>query len=156
MNHELYMREAIRLAKEGMDGDHGGPFGAVIVKDKQIIGSGYNRVIELSDPTAHAEVVAIRDAAATLQSPWLEDCDLYTSCQPCPMCLSSSLWAHIRKIFYAGTEADAASIGFDDAEFYRKMGFEFGNVSVDTVAMMRDEAAAVMKEWLEKMDRQQY
>jgi len=156
MNHETFMREAIRLAKEGMDDNHGGPFGAIVVKNGEIIGKGFNQVTELCDSTAHAEVMAIKDAAKALANPHLDDCVLYTSCQPCPMCLAAIFWAQIHKIFYAGTEKDAAEIGFDDAEFYKKMGFAFEKVDIVKEQLLHSEAAAVMKEWLLKPDRKEY
>lgn len=122
--HEKHMLEAIRLAAEGMDGNHGGPFGAVVVQDNEIIGRGYNRVVSHNDPTAHAEIVAIRDAAQKLQNPWLEECDLYTSCEPCPMCLGTALWARIRRVYYAANRNDAAEIGFDDREFHEELAMQ--------------------------------
>lgn len=150
------MREAIALAKEGMDNDFGGPFGAVIVKGSDIVGRGYNRVTSGNDPTAHGEVVAIRDATKNLGTPWLEGCDLYTSCEPCPMCLGATMWAHINRLFYAGTEHDAAEIGFDDANFYQQMGFDFSKVQIEKEQLLHGEARKVMLEWLSKMDKQHY
>ncbi|MFA6259170.1 MAG: nucleoside deaminase [Candidatus Peribacteraceae bacterium] len=119
--HEKHMLEAIHLATKGMDGNHGGPFGAVVARGNEIIGRGYNSVLSQNDPTAHAEIVAIRNAAQKLQNPWLEGCDLYTSCEPCPMCLATALWARIQNVYYAANRHDAAEIGFDDAQFYEEL-----------------------------------
>ncbi len=154
--HLIFMREAIRLSQEGIDGNHGGPFGALIVRDGEVVGSGYNRVPSLSDPSAHAEVTAIRDAGHKLKNPHLEGCVLYTSCQPCPMCLGATLWAHIEKIYYAATEQDAAEIGFDDANFYRRLGFVYTKVEIPMVNLLREEAVTVMQKWFTKQYRIRY
>ena len=116
MNHDQdqFMREAIRLADEGMQGGRGGPFGCVIVRGGRIVGRGNNRVTSTNDPTAHAEVTAIRDACANLKTFQLTDCELYTSCEPCPMCLSAIYWARIPTVHFANTRQDAADIGFDE------------------------------------------
>jgi len=112
------MREAIKLAEKGMQSGHGGPFGCVIVRSGEIVGRGHNRVTSTNDPTAHAEVTAIRDACANLETFQLTDCELYTSCEPCPMCLSAALWARVERVVFAADRHDAASVGFDDAVFY--------------------------------------
>ena len=111
---EKFMRRAIELAQEGMEKGAGGPFGAVIVKDGEIVGEGYNCVTSTNDPTAHAEVVAIRKACRNLESFQLDGCAIYASCEPCPMCLGAIYWARPEKIFFAATREDAAEIGFDD------------------------------------------
>lgn len=115
-----FMARAIELSHEAVD-QGGGPFGAVIVKDGKIIGEGRNRVVPNHDPTAHAEVMAIRDAAGKSEQHWLEGCVLYTSCEPCPLCLSAMYWAHIDSFYYANTRDEAAEIGFDDAFIYEQI-----------------------------------
>src|SRR3979490_165617 len=107
----LYLREAVELARQGVEMGVGGPFGCIIVKEGQVVGKGCNRVTSTNDPTAHAEVVAIRDACANLETFQLDDCELYTSCEPCPMCLSAIYWARIPTVFYGNTRTDAAAIG---------------------------------------------
>lgn len=119
--HDDFMRRAIELAYTGMQGGHGGPFGAVIVKDGQVIGEGHNRVLSSNDPTAHAEVTAIRDASARLQNFDLSGTKIYTNGMPCPMCMAAIFWARIERVYYACAPADAEAIGFDDAEFYRQL-----------------------------------
>ena len=116
-----FMRRAIELARIGMNSGAGGPFGAVVVKDGEIIGEGHNRVLSTLDPTAHGEVVAIRDACQNLGTFQLDDCEVYTSCEPCPMCLSAIYWARLGKIYYANTKTDAANIQFDDDFIYQEM-----------------------------------
>lgn len=145
--HESFMLRAIALSREGILARHGGPFGAVIVRQGKIVGQGYNCVIKLNDPTAHGEITAIRDAGKNVGNPWLEGCTLYTSCQPCPMCLGATMWSHINQIFYAATEEDAATIGFDDANFYKRMGFNYRNVQISMDQLLREEAVVVMQEW---------
>lgn len=117
-----FMRQAIGLAYAGMAGGHGGPFGAVVVKDGGVIGQGHNRVLSANDPTAHAEVTAIRDASARLQTFDLSGTEIYVNGMPCPMCMAAIFWARIGRVYYACAPADAEAIGFDDAEFYRELG----------------------------------
>src|SRR5215217_6224373 len=117
-DHKYFMREAIRLSIEKMQAGFGGPFGAVVVRNGEIIARGFNNVTSSCDPTAHAEVDAIRKACATLQKFQLDDCELYTSCEPCPMCLGAIYWARFRKVFYGNTKKDAAIAGFDDQFIY--------------------------------------
>src|SRR5215470_1237727 len=118
MNKE-HMREAIRLSIKKMRSGKGGPFGAVIVKGNRVVGRGCNQVTSSNDPTAHAEIVAIRNACAKLKAFELDGCDLYTSCEPCPMCLSAIYWSRLRKVYYGNTRKDAAGIAFDDDFIYR-------------------------------------
>src|SRR6202451_4352684 len=118
---EEFMREAIRLSLSKMRGNCGGPFGAVIVRKGKIVGRGWNRVTSTNDPTAHAEISAIRDACKRLKSFQLDDCELYTSCEPCPMCLAAIYWARLKKVFYANTRKDAAKIAFDDDWLYQEV-----------------------------------
>lgn len=149
MDHEAYLRQAITLGKMGMDRGHGGPFGAVIVRDGEVIGEGWNQVLRKSDPTAHAEIVAIREATSAQGHHWLEGTTLYSSCKPCPMCYASALWTHVPQIYYAATAEDAAEIGFDDARFERAFSIRKGEniIIVEHIAALRDEARRVMREW---------
>lgn len=153
-SHHNYMEQAIELAQQGMEAGEGGPFGAVIVRDGKIIGSGCNRVLSLSDPTAHGEVTAIRDAGKRTCNPWLEGATLYTSCEPCPMCITSAMWAHIEKIFYAATREDAADIGFDDSNFYNalQMTVDTNVIPVEHMADLRQRAQQIMMPWKERAD----
>jgi guanine deaminase len=151
-----FMARAISLSLQPMRGNQGGPFGAVIVKDGQIIGEGHNQVTTTNDPTAHAEVVAIRQACANLNSFQLDGCELYTSCEPCPMCLGAIYWARIERMFYGNSQADAAAIGFDDQFIYEEIGRELGDRRLPISQLMRDEANAAFQEWSEKGDRINY
>lgn len=144
---EKYMREAIRLSREGAESGKGGPFGAVIVKDTQVVGKGSNQVLLTNDPTAHAEVVAIRNACATLQTFHLEDCILFTSCEPCPMCLGAIYWARIRKIYYANTRKDAATIGFNDDFIYCELDLPIEERHIPMEPLLRQEALQVFQDW---------
>ncbi|MDD5751472.1 MAG: nucleoside deaminase [Candidatus Peribacteraceae bacterium] len=152
-NVDYFIGRAIALAGQGMNGHHGGPFGAVVVKDGKIVGEGHNRVLSTVDPSAHGEVTAIRDATRNMANPWLEGCDLYTSCEPCPMCLATSLWARIRHVFYAATRDDAAEIGFDDAAFYEELQMAPEGKLMRVLALSdqyRQLARGVMLQWPEK------
>jgi tRNA(Arg) A34 adenosine deaminase TadA len=120
-NEMMFLERAIELSKKGMESGKGGPFGCVIVKNNEIIGEGYNLVTETNDPTAHAEVVAIRNACKALGNYQLTDCDVYASCEPCPMCLGAIYWARPRRVIYANTKEDAAAIEFDDDFIYREI-----------------------------------
>ncbi len=142
-----FMNEAITLSEKNLEMMHGGPFGAVVVKDGRIIGRGYNRVILTNDPTAHAEIIAIRDACNNLKSFLLEGCDIYSSCEPCPMCLGAIYWSRPRKLFYGATRHDAELIGFDDYFFYQEMEKSEERRVIKTVRIMRDEALKVFQEW---------
>ena len=132
------MEEAVRLSREGMRSNVGGPFGSVVVLDGQIIARGWNEVVATNDPTAHAEVCAIRRACAVLGTFRLDDCDIYASCEPCPMCLAAIYWARIRRIYFANTRDDAASIGFDDATFYDQLPLAREDRNVPMTQFMRD------------------
>ncbi len=151
-----FMARAIALSQQGMRHDKGGPFGAVIVKSGEIIGEGHNEVTSSHDPTAHAEVVAIRRACANLSSFQLDGCELYTSCEPCPMCLGAIYWARIERMFYGNTQADAAAIGFDDQFIYEELDREKGDRRLPMAQFMRDEANAAFQEWAGKGDRVDY
>lgn len=156
MSHEAFMREAIRLAGEGLRAGHGGPFGCVIVCRGEVVGRGNNRVTSTCDPTAHAEIVAIREACRALATFQLEGCDLYTSCEPCPMCLAAIYWARIPRIWYANTRADAAAIGFDDDHIYSQISLPLERRHVAMRPLLRDEALAVFREWADKADKIRY
>lgn len=150
-----FMRQAIGLALENIR-NGGGPFAAVIVKSGALIATGVNRVTSVNDPTAHAEIVAIREACRRLQSFQLDHCDLYTTCEPCPMCLGAIYWARPARIFYAATAADAAAAGFDDAFIYRELQVPPRERRIPMGELLRDEAAAVFNAWLTKADKVPY
>ena len=151
-----FMREAIRLARAGMRRGRGGPFGVVIVRDGRIIARGSNQVTSKNDPTAHAEVVAIRAACRRLGAFQLADCELYTSCEPCPMCLAAIYWARIPIVYFANTRADAAAIGFDDDFFYRELARPISRRKLKMSQLLRDEAKPVFEEWMKKGDKVRY
>lgn len=150
------MREAIKLADDGMRGGRGGPFGCVVVRRGEIVGRGNNRVTSTNDPTAHAEVTAIRDACAKLQTFQLTDCELYTSCEPCPMCLSAIYWARIPTVFYGNTRTDAAAIGFDDDFIYQQVSLPPEQRAIKMQLLLRDEALTTFQSWAAKADKVKY
>lgn len=150
------MREAIKLADEGMRTGRGGPFGCVVVRKGEVVGRGNNRVTSTNDPTAHAEVTAIRDACANLKTFQLTDCELYTSCEPCPMCLSAIYWARIPVVHYGNTRKDAADIGFDDDFIYQQVPLPPDQRAVKMSLLLRDEALASFKAWAKKSDKVAY
>lgn len=156
MSHETFMREAIKEAEAGMRHGRGGPFGCVIVRRGEIIARGNNRVTSTNDPTAHAEITAIREACAKLQTFQLSDCELYTSCEPCPMCLAAVYWARIAKLFYANTRADAAAIGFDDDFLYQQIPLPIEKRALPMQPLLRDEALKTFREWQAKPDKIRY
>ncbi len=151
-----FMRHAVRLSAEHMRGGEGGPFGAIIVKDGKVIAEGWNQVTSSNDPTAHAEVVAIRLACETLGTFSLEGCDIYASCEPCPMCLASIYWARIGRIFFANTRQEAAAIGFDDEFLYNEIPKAIEDRSIPTEHLALPEAKAVFAEWEKKPDKVEY
>ena len=153
---EKFMRRAIELAQNGMKTGAGGPFGAVVVKDGEIVGEGSNRVTSTNDPTAHAEIVAIRDACAKLNSFQLDGCTIYTSCEPCPMCLGAIYWARPARIFYAATHSDAAQIGFDDQFIYEEIEKPIAARKIETTNLLRDEGLKVFEDWARKTDKTEY
>lgn len=150
------MRHAIQLASRGVDANSGGPFGAVVVLDDQIIGEGWNCVTSGNDPTAHAEIVAIRAACQRLQSFQLTDCTIYASCEPCPMCLGAIYWSRPARIYYGCTHADAAAIGFDDHLIYDEIAKPIDARIIPMVRFMHTEALTVFQKWSEKTDRIEY
>jgi guanine deaminase len=151
-----FMRRAISLALENIRSGRGGPFGAVIVKDGHIIAEGTNRVTSTNDPTAHAEVVAIREACRALGDFQLTACDLYTTCEPCPMCLGAIYWARPARIFYAGTAADAAAAGFDDAFIYEELKHSLAARRVPMTQLLRDESLAIFSAWKQQENKTPY
>ena len=152
---ENFMREAIALSVENVQ-NNGGPFGAVIVKNGEIIARGVNRVTANNDPTAHAEVSAIRAAAAKLGTFDLSGCEIFTSCEPCPMCLGAIYWAHLDKIYYGNTKTDAAKIGFDDSFIYEELEKTFDKRSIKTIQLLDNEAIEGFKAWEAKTDKTIY
>ena len=151
-----FMMRAIELARMGMAANAGGPFGCVIVKDGSIIGEGNNRVTSTNDPTAHAEVMAIRQACETLQNFQLDGCTIYTSCEPCPMCLGAIYWARPDRVIYACTREDAAAIGFDDKFIYEELERPNGDREMALTSFMRDVALEVFADWARKPDKIEY
>jgi tRNA(Arg) A34 adenosine deaminase TadA len=154
--HEKFMRRAIELARQGMENNAGGPFGCVVVRDGEIIGEGNNSVTSLNDPTAHAEVIAIREACRSLGTFQLEGSVIYTSCEPCPMCLGAVYWARPAQVFYACDRSDAAEIGFDDDFIYRELDKENADRELPLQTLMRDEALEVFRAWAAKPDKVEY
>jgi tRNA(Arg) A34 adenosine deaminase TadA len=153
---EELLREALHLARAGMDRNEGGPFGCVIVKDGRIIGRGNNRVTSTNDPTAHAEVVAIRDACQTLGDFQLTGCTVYTSCEPCPMCLGAIYWARPDQVVFAGTREDAAAAGFDDQFIYDELPLPHSQRRIPMRTLLRNEALALFDAWRVKPDKTAY
>ena len=151
-----FMQAAIDLARQGMNSGQGGPFGCVIVKDDVIVGKGCNVVTSTNDPTAHAEVVAIRDACINLKSHQLTGCVLYTSCEPCPMCMGAIYWARPDKVFFGGTRFDAAFAGFDDSFIYEELSVPMENRRIPIVNGGREDAIKLFEEWMNKPDRVKY
>jgi guanine deaminase len=154
--NQLFMSRVIELSRESMDSMNGGPFAALVVRGNEIIGSGTNSVILWNDPTAHAEVVAIRRACSALHTYQLADCDIYSSCEPCPMCLGAIYWARPRAVYFGGDRTDAAKAGFDDAFIYDELLAPLGKRKIPMVQMMREQAAQVLAEWSAKADKQRY
>ncbi|SDA93823.1 tRNA(Arg) A34 adenosine deaminase TadA [Algoriphagus alkaliphilus] len=150
------MLQAIDLAKKGMLAGNGGPFGCIIVKDGIIVGQGSNMVLKTKDPTAHAEVVAIRDACKTLDNFQLEGCEVYTSCEPCPMCLGAIFWARPAKVFYACTKNDAAEAGFDDDFIYQEIEVKPADRKIPMISLLREESLMAFELWKEKGDKTLY
>jgi guanine deaminase len=150
------MWEAIRLSYETMRNNTGGPFGAVVVKNRAIISRGFNQVISTNDPTAHAEVVAIREACKFLNTFQLDGCEIYTSCEPCPMCMAAIYWARPTKVFYGNTKTDAALIGFDDEFIYKELALPYQQRMIPLIRIMPEDAIGAFDEWMKKIDRTEY
>jgi guanine deaminase len=151
-----FMARAIQLSLESVLSGCGGPFGAVIVRNGEIIAEGVNQVTSCNDPTAHAEVIAIRQACAKMASFELKDCELYSSCEPCPMCLGAIYWARLARLYYANTADDAAKIGFDDSFIYREIQLPHPQRRIPTLQLMREQALAAFRAWAEKPDKIRY
>jgi tRNA(Arg) A34 adenosine deaminase TadA len=151
-----FMARAIELAIENVRSGTGGPFAAVVVKDGKIVASGTNRVTTANDPTAHAEVVAIRAACAELKTFQLSGCEIYTTCEPCPMCLGAIYWARPDRVFFGAVASDAAGVEFDDAFIYEEIGVPYSHRQIPFVQLMREESLAVFREWEKKADRVKY
>ena len=156
MSAEQHMRRAIALSRRNIGRPDGGPFGAVIVKDGRIIGEGTNQVTSTNDPTAHAEMVAIRAAAAALDSFKLEGCEIYTSCEPCPMCLAAIYWARLDRIWYGNNREDAAAIGFDDDFLYRELALPMPKRSPQMKQLLHTEAKDTFTDWFGDPNRVPY
>jgi tRNA(Arg) A34 adenosine deaminase TadA len=156
MNREKYMQMAIDQSRAGMLANEGGPFGAIVVKDGKVIGRANNQVIAHNDPTAHAEVQAIRQACEALGSFQLTGCIIYTSCEPCPMCLGAIYWARPDKVYFANTREDAAHIDFDDNMIYEELSKALEDRDIPFEQVGRSEAIQVFREWTEKSDRSLY
>lgn len=153
---EKFMQEAIALSQKSVDQNDGGPFGCVIVKDDVIIGRGHNMVTSTNDPTAHAEVVAIRDACKTLHNFQLDGCEVYTSCEPCPMCLGAIYWARPKIIYYANSREDAATFGFDDSMIYDEMAADKDKRKIPIKSIAREDALKIFINWKNKEEKTSY
>lgn len=153
---ENFMQHAIELSAKGISSNEGGPFGCIIVKGEEIVGKGNNRVTSSNDPTAHAEVVAIRDACKNLNTFQLEDCEIYTSCEPCPMCMGAIYWARPKKVYFANNRTDAAEIGFDDSMIYEELTCDHAARKIPIISLGRDEAQKVFEQWKNKADKIAY
>ena len=153
---EKFMQEAINLSHTGMENNEGGPFGCIVVKGDKIIGRGNNKVSSTNDPTAHAEVTAIRDACKNLGTFQLDDCEIYTSCEPCPMCLGAIYWARPKIVYYANNRQDAADIGFDDSMIYEEMNVDIEQRKIRIVSIGRENALKVFDIWKSKTDKTVY
>jgi guanine deaminase len=156
MTPEHWLTHAIDLSRRHMQANAGGPFGAVIVRNDTLLAEGWNQVTSAADPTAHAEVVAIRAACRTLGSFSLAGCVLYTSCEPCPMCLAAAYWARVDRIVFAAGRADAAAIGFDDAFIYEQIALPVEQRSLPMQQALRDDAVQVFRMWQQKADKTPY
>ncbi len=155
MNKEDFMRKAIELSIENIK-NGGGPFGAVIVKNGEIIATGVNRVTDSCDPTAHAEISAIRAASKKLNTFNLSNCEIYTSCEPCPMCLGAIYWAHLDKMYYANTKTDAKDIGFDDSFIYDELDLKPEDRILKSETLLRTEALKAFEDWSNNSEKTEY
>lgn len=155
MNKQELMRYAIELANKNVE-NGGGPFGAVIARNGEIVATGVNRVTANNDPTAHAEVSAIRAASTKLETFDLSGCEIYTSCEPCPMCLGAIYWAHLDKIYYANNKTDAANIGFDDSFIYDEIDLAPKDRKLPSEVLLREEAIKTFEAWANKTDKIEY
>ena len=151
-----FMARAIQLSIDNVSSGRGGPFGAVVVKDRKIIAEGTNQVTSTNDPTAHAEVIAIRETCRKLGTFDLQDCDIYTSCEPCPMCLGAVYWARLSRVYFANGAADASKAGFDDSLIYRELAQPHSQRKIPMIQIMREEALAAFRAWENKPDKIAY
>ncbi|HEY3971791.1 MAG TPA: nucleoside deaminase [Candidatus Sulfotelmatobacter sp.] len=151
-----FMARAIQLSIDNVVSVRGGPFGAVIVKNGSVVAEGANRVTTTNDPTAHAEIVAIREACAKVGGFELRDCEIYTSCEPCPMCLGAIYWARIARVYFGNLAADASRIGFDDSFIYAELAQPLPQRSIPMIQMMREQALAAFRAWQERLDKIPY
>ena len=151
-----FMARAIQLSIDNVRSGRGGPFGAVVVKDSNIVAEGANQVTSTNDPTAHAEVLAIRKACKNLGVFELEGCDIYSSCEPCPMCLGAIYWARLSRVYFANSAADASKIGFDDSLIYREIAQPHTQRKISMIQMMREQALAAFREWQDKPNKITY
>ena len=154
--HKKFMREAIRLSMENVQSGNGGPFGTVIVKNEKIIATGVNEVTKSNDPTAHAEMIAIRNACEKLNSFQLDGCDIYCSCEPCPMCLGAIYWARPKSIYFANSKKDAAEINFDDNVIFQEIKLPIHERKLTTTQLLRDEAQSVFLKWQKSENKIEY
>ena len=154
--HEEYLQIAIEEGKLGMNNNDGGPFGAIIIQNGEIIGRGHNRVTSTSDPTAHAEICAIRDACKRVNDFHIKEAIIYTSCEPCPMCLSAIYWANIKEIYYSSTRYDAADIGFDDDFIYKELDKNIEDRDIKINKIKLDTADELFTNWKNKIDKINY
>jgi tRNA(Arg) A34 adenosine deaminase TadA len=151
-----FMQMAVDLARHGMNQGVGGPFGCIVVKDDTVVGKGCNSVASLNDPTAHAEVMAIRDACKNLKTFQLTDCEIYTSCEPCPMCMGAIYWARPKKVYFGATRHDAADAGFDDSMIYKELTSPVHDRLIEMVNLGREKVVKVFEEWIDKPDKVVY
>jgi tRNA(Arg) A34 adenosine deaminase TadA len=154
--HNPFMARAIQLSIDNVHSGRGGPFGAVVVRDDAIIAEGANQVTSTNDPTAHAEVVAIREACKNLGMFDLTSCEIYSSCEPCPMCLGAIYWARLSRIYFANADADASKIGFDDSMIYRELAQPPSQRKIPMIQMMREEALVAFRAWENKLNKIEY
>jgi Cytosine/adenosine deaminases len=155
-NRQVLMKEAITLSLNNIKENHGGPFAALIVRGETIISRGTNLVTSVNDPTAHAEIVAIRNACSSLGTFILDGCEIYTSCEPCPMCLGAIYWARLERIYYANSRADAAKIGFDDKLIYQEIPLPISQRKIPAIRLMEVEALVAFQEWERKESKTRY
>jgi len=151
-----YLKNAIELAKQGILNLNGGPFGAIIVKEDKIIGEGFNQVTSLNDPTAHAEIVAIRNACNRLNSFKLEQCTIYSTCEPCPMCLGAIYWARIKRLVFSSGRVEAKKYGFDDELIYKEIELPYNFRKIETLQIHLNESIEIFKQWDSDIKKQQY
>lgn len=153
---KVFLERAIELSRKGIEDGHGGPFGCVVVKDNTIIGEGWNMVTSTNDPTAHAEVMAIRNACKNLDTYQLTDCDIYTSCEPCPMCLGAIYWARPKRVIYANTKTEAAAIEFDDDFIYKEINAAMHDRKIPFIHVPHNKAKEIFQQWKQMDSKKKY